>query len=50
MSRVLKRPRALIDVEEQARWIADENPDAARCFRRGFRCVDRTYGGEQRTG
>ena len=34
MSRVLKRPQALIDVEEQARWIADDNPDAARRFRK----------------
>jgi toxin ParE1/3/4 len=34
MSRVLKRPRALADVEEQARWIADDNPDAARRFRK----------------
>jgi toxin ParE1/3/4 len=34
MSRALKRPQALIDVDEQARWIADDNPDAARRFRK----------------
>jgi toxin ParE1/3/4 len=34
MTLALKRPQALVDVDEQARWIADDNPDAARRFRK----------------
>jgi toxin ParE1/3/4 len=32
MSRVIRRPRARADIQEQAFRIADDNPDAARRF------------------
>jgi toxin ParE1/3/4 len=32
MSRIIRRPRARADIQEQAFRIADDNPDAARRF------------------
>ena len=32
MSRIIRRPRARADIQEQAFRIADDNPEAARRF------------------